>query len=126
MKPIFTCFVTAPDPRMDTVHLAVHLCCRPNTREAGKPLLAAFACTLLCMYPSMLLFGGVLDSSIIYSHADSSVVASVQAIEALVCCHADHAVAKFWGVCNEQKWALDACLREEKAVNQCALKCSLC
>jgi len=36
-------------------------------------------------------------------------------------CHADHAIAKFWGVCNEQKWALDACLREEKAINRCAL-----
>lgn len=34
-------------------------------------------------------------------------------------CHAEHALAKFWGVCNEQKWALDACLREEKAINRC-------
>jgi len=40
-------------------------------------------------------------------------------------CHADHAIAKFWGVCNEQKWALDACLREEKAINRCALECSM-
>jgi hypothetical protein len=40
-------------------------------------------------------------------------------------CHADHAIAKFWGVCNEQKWALDACLREEKAINRCALVCSV-
>ena len=40
-------------------------------------------------------------------------------------CHADHAVAKFWGVCNEQKWALDACLREEKAINRCALVASV-
>lgn len=39
-------------------------------------------------------------------------------------CHAEHAVAKFWGVCNEQKWALDACLREEKAINRCVCCCS--
>ena len=45
--------------------------------------------------------------------------AAAQAIEDLVHCHAEHAVAKFWGVCNEQKWALDACLREEKAINRC-------
>ena len=38
-------------------------------------------------------------------------------------CHAEHALAKFWGVCNEQKWALDACLREEKAINRWVLCC---
>ena len=41
-------------------------------------------------------------------------------------CHAEHAVAKFWGVCNEQKWALDACLREEKAINRCVCYCFPC
>jgi COX assembly protein 2 len=35
-------------------------------------------------------------------------------IEALIKCHKDHPVAKFWGTCNEQKWALDRCFREEK------------
>ena len=45
---------------------------------------------------------------------------ALQTIEALVRCHSDRPVAKFWGACNEQKWALDACLREEKAINRCA------
>ena len=35
-------------------------------------------------------------------------------IEALIKCHKDHPFAKFWGACNEQKWALDRCFREEK------------
>ena len=51
--------------------------------------------------------------------------AAAQAIEDLVYCHAEHALAKFWGVCNEQKWALDACLREEKAINRCVCRCLL-
>ncbi|KAK9835420.1 hypothetical protein WJX81_008369 [Elliptochloris bilobata] len=40
------------------------------------------------------------------------------AIADLVNCHADNSLAKFWGACNEQKWALDACLREEKAIKR--------
>lgn len=42
----------------------------------------------------------------------------MQAIEALIQCHNDHPYAKFWGVCNEQKWALDRCFREEKVINR--------
>jgi COX assembly protein 2 len=44
----------------------------------------------------------------------------LQAIEALVACHADNPLAKFWGVCNAQKWALDRCFREEKAIKAAA------
>lgn len=39
-----------------------------------------------------------------------------QVIEALKECHKQNPIAKFWGVCNEQKWALDRCLREEKKI----------
>ena len=35
-------------------------------------------------------------------------------------CHRDSPYAKFWGACNEQKWALDRCFREEKAINRYA------
>lgn len=42
----------------------------------------------------------------------------MQVIEALVNCHNDHPIAKFWGVCNDQKWALDRCFREEKKINR--------
>ena len=41
-----------------------------------------------------------------------------QVIEALITCHEDHPVAKFFGVCNDQKWALDRCFREEKKTNR--------
>jgi len=34
-------------------------------------------------------------------------------IAALQACHAEHPWAKLAGRCNEQKWALDACFREE-------------
>jgi COX assembly protein 2 len=44
----------------------------------------------------------------------------LQAIEALVACHAENPLAKFWGVCNGQKWALDRCFREEKAIKAAA------
>ncbi|KAL0029352.1 hypothetical protein WJX77_001687 [Trebouxia sp. C0004] len=37
-------------------------------------------------------------------------------IEALNDCHRDHSVAKFWGHCNDQKLALDACFRQEKRI----------
>eukprot|EP00884_Botryococcus_braunii_P011801 jgi/Botrbrau1/20621/Bobra.113_1s0046.1 len=39
-------------------------------------------------------------------------------ILAIVTCHKDHPYAKFWGACNEQKWALDRCFREEKAIKR--------
>lgn len=41
-----------------------------------------------------------------------------EAILRLVRCHKQHPVAKFWGVCNEAKRALDACFREEKVLNR--------
>ncbi|KAK9835888.1 hypothetical protein WJX74_010236 [Apatococcus lobatus] len=43
-----------------------------------------------------------------------------ETIEALSKCHRDHPIAKFWGTCNEQKWALDKCLREEKKIKRSA------
>ena len=43
----------------------------------------------------------------------------VQNIVALNTCHADYPVAKFWGHCNQQKWDLDRCLREEKVLKRC-------
>ena len=45
----------------------------------------------------------------------------LQEIEALVKCHKEHPYAKFWGTCNEVKWRLDACFREEKALNRYVL-----
>ena len=38
----------------------------------------------------------------------------VSQIDDLESCHAENPIAKFWGVCNEAKWALDRCLREQK------------
>ncbi|KAM3575014.1 hypothetical protein VYU27_003035 [Nannochloropsis oceanica] len=35
-------------------------------------------------------------------------------IDALLSCHRQHPLAKFWGACNEEKWALDKCFRVEK------------
>jgi len=32
-------------------------------------------------------------------------------VQALVKCHTDHNVAKFWGACNDAKHALDMCVR---------------
>lgn len=46
-------------------------------------------------------------------------ISNPQEAAALVACHADHPVAKFWGVCNDAKHALDACFRREKAVKRC-------
>ena len=45
----------------------------------------------------------------------------LQLIEALQECHRDHPIAKFWGHCNDQKIALDACFREEKKLNRYAI-----
>ena len=42
----------------------------------------------------------------------------MQEIEALIKCHKEHPYAKFWGECNQIKWALDACFREEKALKR--------
>merc|ERR1712086_584384 len=42
-----------------------------------------------------------------------------QAIDALEECHVEHNVAKFWGVCNGFKDALDECLKQEVRPNQC-------
>lgn len=43
-------------------------------------------------------------------------------IESLIKCHEDNPIAKFWGVCNKQKWALDLCLREQKNIKRLANK----
>ena len=43
----------------------------------------------------------------------------MQEIEALIRCHKENPYAKFWGKCNQVKWELDACFREEKALNRC-------
>lgn len=48
----------------------------------------------------------------------------VQEILALNACHAEHPVAKFWGTCNQHKWNLDRCLREEKVLKRCCLLCA--
>ncbi|CAL8465390.1 g4926 [Coccomyxa elongata] len=39
-------------------------------------------------------------------------------IEALISCHTEHALAKFIGKCNQQKWDLDACFKREKAIKR--------
>eukprot|EP00891_Asterochloris_glomerata_P009468 jgi/Astpho2/9468/gw1.00145.146.1_t len=41
----------------------------------------------------------------------------LQQIEDLETCHQEHPIAKFWGICNDQKYALDRCFRQEKALN---------
>ena len=41
-----------------------------------------------------------------------------QVIEALQRCHAENPVSKFWGVCNDQKLALDRCFAQEKVTNR--------
>jgi len=45
----------------------------------------------------------------------------LQVIQALQQCHAAHPYAKFWGVCNDQKFALDRCFAAEKVANRCAV-----
>ena len=52
------------------------------------------------------------------THPHSAFPFSPQTIQALITCHADHPWAKFWGACNEQKWALDRCFRAEKAIKR--------
>ncbi len=42
----------------------------------------------------------------------------MQEIEALIKCHKEHPYAKFWGKCNQVKWELDACFREEKTLKR--------
>jgi len=37
-----------------------------------------------------------------------------EAVIALKRCHAENALGKFLGKCNEEKWTLDACLKEQK------------
>eukprot|EP00924_Labyrinthula_sp_SR-Ha-C_P016158 snap_masked-scaffold_4-processed-gene-21.18-mRNA-1 protein AED:0.02 eAED:0.02 QI:0/-1/0/1/-1/1/1/0/64 len=37
-----------------------------------------------------------------------------EVIKSLQACHRNHAVAKFFGKCNDAKGALDICLRAEK------------
>jgi hypothetical protein len=40
----------------------------------------------------------------------------LQYMEALVQCHKEHSIAKWWGACNDAKFALTKCLAEEKKV----------
>jgi hypothetical protein len=35
-------------------------------------------------------------------------------MEALVACHAEHPISKWWGACNDPKAALSVCLMKEK------------
>ena len=35
---------------------------------------------------------------------------------ALMACHKEHTIAKWWGACNDEHWALTRCLAEEKKV----------
>ena len=37
-----------------------------------------------------------------------------EVVQALVGCHEERSIAKFWGACNEFKVALDRCFIEEK------------
>jgi hypothetical protein len=39
-----------------------------------------------------------------------------QYIEALVRCHSEHSIAKWWGACNDAKFDLTRCLTEEKKI----------
>jgi hypothetical protein len=40
----------------------------------------------------------------------------LQYMTALMQCHKDHFVAKWWGACNDEHWALTRCLAEEKTI----------
>jgi hypothetical protein len=40
----------------------------------------------------------------------------LQYMTALMQCHKDHTIAKWWGACNDEHWALTRCLAEEKKV----------
>lgn len=44
----------------------------------------------------------------------------MQEILGLKQCHAENPVAKFWGVCNDAKFALDECFRREKVIKRWA------
>lgn len=46
--------------------------------------------------------------------------ACAELISGLELCHVEHPLAKFWGVCNAQKIALDRCFRTEKALRSAA------
>lgn len=37
-------------------------------------------------------------------------------VKSLVQCHEEHYVAKFWGACNDAKYALDMCFRVRRGV----------
>ena len=44
---------------------------------------------------------------------NTDVSRNMQLIKKLQECHDDHPIAKFWGVCNDVKYELDACFRAE-------------
>jgi hypothetical protein len=35
-------------------------------------------------------------------------------MQALMRCHKEHSISRWWGACNDAKWALSGCLAEEK------------
>lgn len=39
-----------------------------------------------------------------------------QYIEALVRCHSEHSISKWWGACNDAKFDLTRCLQQEKTI----------
>lgn len=45
----------------------------------------------------------------IHKHPDCAEI-----IEKFKKCHEDHPIAKYWGVCNDLKFELDRCFRQEK------------
>ena len=58
------------------------------------------------------------QTDLFYASQSCDLFSGSQEIEALVTCHSEHAVAKFLGKCNQQKWDLDACFRREKALKR--------
>ena len=63
------------------------------------------------------------DSTLLNTAANNN---AKQYMEALVACHRDHSVAKWWGACNDPKFALSKCLAEEKHALRCVWLRVLC
>lgn len=60
----------------------------------------------------------MLAFSFVYQSLFINEAHNLQEIEALISCHTEHALAKFIGKCNQQKWDLDACFKREKAIKR--------
>lgn len=56
--------------------------------------------------------------SLLETSSTQSHLHTLQVIDALNRCHKERSIAKFWGVCTDQKLALDACFRQEKKDNR--------